>query len=83
MSTMTSEYRPYDGTIGDIGGLDVTLDGLTVKFDNAHGDAFSCQSCGAAVADWRHTTDKETGQTVNAPKVNIERHVAFHARLGF
>lgn len=84
-SVVTFKWRSYNGLIGEGGGVDVTdARGFVVKFDHgAINDTLACQSCGAAVADWRHTTDKETGQRTNAPKVNVMRHVEFHARLGF
>lgn len=83
MTTTTIEWRRHNAAAGETGGLDVTVDGFMVRFDNCIvTDTLACQACGAAVADWRHTTNEE-GQTVNAPKVNLERHVTFHASLGF
>jgi hypothetical protein len=54
---------------------------MTVEFTHmmpAHNVTVACSICGAAITDWMYTTDPETGARITAPRVNQERHRAWH-----
>lgn len=71
----TVDYRRWQDSTNDPGGVDVTLagTGATHAFDNlpagAHGWAYACRDCGATVTDNR-------GQ-----HTNLLRHAAWHIQV--